>query len=495
MKRLVSHLSTFLSSRAFFYGILGFFIFEVLWMVFSAVYPMAFDEDFHLGIIRIYADHWLPFLHQQPAGADVFGAVARDPSYLYHYLMSFPYRLIEAITPSQTAQVIFLRLINVALIAYSLTLFRKVLLRATKSAGLTNISLAIFVLVPIVPQLAAHINYDNLIMVLMGWACLLAYRIIDEFNAKQINARTLLLLINLCMLACLVKYAFLPIAMAIAAFVVYYGFRSLRGVAIWPKLIASIRQWKRPMLVGLVLLTMVSGGLFVQRFGVNAIKYGDPIADCGDVLSYDHCKAYGPWIRNHDFALTKGHVNPNPLAYTYTWIKALWFRLFFAVNGANSNFTNYPPLPIPYVAAAIIVSAGVILVLRYARRIFCNDPFAVFSLLVIVTYCAALWYEEYGQYLDTGQPVAINGRYLIPVLLLVAILLGKGFQNALDRSHDTQVVLAALALLCFMHGGGLATFILRSDASWDWQNHTVIEINDTARSILAPITIEGSKYY
>ena len=495
MKNVTSNLQRFIGSRHFFYGIVGFFIFEVLWIIFSAVYPMAFDEDFHLGIIRVYADHWLPFLKDQPAGADAFGAVARDPSYLYHYLMSFPYRTIAALTDNQTYQVILLRLINLGLAVYSLLLFRKVVQRATKSSALTNVSMFIFVLVPIVPQLAAHINYDNFVMVLMGWTCLLVYRIIDQCKAGKIQAQPLVLLVNVLLLTSLVKYAFLPIAVATGMFVLGYGYFALRDKPIWAELRSSIMGWQKPMLVGLTLLTLISGGLFVQRFGVNALKYGDPIADCGEVLTYDNCKEYGPWIRNHDLALNKGFVDKNPLAYTFTWVKGLWYRSFFAVNGPSTNFTNYPPLPLPYVAAGLIVGVGMVLVLRYAKRIFSNDPFAIFSLMVVVFYCAALWHEEYGQYVETGQPVAINGRYLIPIMFLVAILLGRAYQCAFSRSRQTCLILATVAMLFFLHGGGLLTFILRSDASWDWSNPTVVRINDDARKVLAPVIFEGSKFY
>ncbi len=463
-------------------------------MVVSAVYPMAFDEDFHLGIIKIYANHWLPFLSSQPDGADAFGAVARDPSYLYHYLMSFPYRLVEAITPSQTVQVIVLRLLNVAMVAYSLVLFRRIVQRALKSSTLTNVSMALFVLVPIVPQLAAHINYDNLIMILMAWMCLLVYRIIDDFKARRLNLAVLVLFGNLCMLTSLVKYAFLPIAVGAGLFVIGYGWHQLKGASLGSLVMSGWRTMSRSVLAGLVLLTLVSGGLFVQRFGVNAAVYHDPIADCGAVLDYEHCKSYGPWIRNHDYALSKGEVNENPLAYTHTWLTSLWYRLFFAVNGPGSNFTNYPPLPLPYITAALVFIAGSVLVVRYASRIF-RDPFAVFSATVIIVYCAALWYEEYSQFVETGQPVAINGRYLIPIMFLVAILLGRGYQLALARHRQTRIILATVVLLSFLHGGGLATFILRSDASWDWPNQTVVEANNAARKVLAPITIEGSKYY
>src|SRR6185312_5810861 len=97
---------TIVSSPRFFWAIVLLLAFQASWIALSARYPMAFDEDFHFGVIRIYAHHLSPFLSGQPPGADAYGAVAHDPSYLYHYLMSFPYRLISLFTDNQTAQVI-----------------------------------------------------------------------------------------------------------------------------------------------------------------------------------------------------------------------------------------------------------------------------------------------------------------------------------------------------------------------------------------------------
>lgn len=495
MKHIFAKLAAFLGSRACFYAILAFFVFQALWIALSAVYPMAFDEDFHLGIIRIYADHWLPFLSEHPAGADAFGAVTRDPSYLYHYLMSFPYRVLAAIVPSEVAQVLVLRFLNIGLFAYALLLFRRVLYRALPSSALAHITLALFTLIPIVPQLASQINYDNLLMVLMGWICLLVYRLIDAFRLRQLPLSALVLLLNLCLLASLVKYAFLPIFGAVVVFVAGYGYRCWRGSDIAKAWAIGWRSLSRPLLVVAALLTVVSSGLFVQRFGVNVLRYHTPIADCGEVLSYDNCKAYGPWIRNHDLAHSKGFFDTSPFTYTNYWLDGLWLRLFFAVNGPASNFTNYPPLPLPYHAAAVLAIAGLVALLLCSRRVFAGQPFAVFAATVAVLYCGALWFEDYSQYLETGQPVAINGRYLIPVLFLVAVLIGRALHYVLANRRKTKMVLAGVVLTCFLQGGGVITFIMRSDPSWYWPNQAVVKTNDAARRFLAPVVIEGKKYY
>ncbi|MGC1177032.1 MAG: hypothetical protein WA843_03080, partial [Candidatus Saccharimonadales bacterium] len=48
---------SFVASSWFFWGVVGLLVAQAAWIALSGRYPMAFDEDFHLGIIRLYAHH------------------------------------------------------------------------------------------------------------------------------------------------------------------------------------------------------------------------------------------------------------------------------------------------------------------------------------------------------------------------------------------------------------------------------------------------------
>lgn len=496
MQKFVQKTTAILGSRRFFNVVLGVFVLQALWFVVSAVYPMAFDEDFHFGIIKIYSHHWLPFLASQPPNANAFGAVARDPSYLYHYLMSFPYRLIELVCHGQTSQVIALRLINVALFAGSLVLFRRVLLRVGTSPALANVSLVLFTLIPIVPQLAAHINYDNLLMPLVAWTLLLAFRAIDELRERRVDMRTLLMLLIVCIFTSLVKYAFLPIFMVTGVYLVAVMVRSFWGDLrqLWPSIRAGFLGLGRLQRIVLSVLLLVALGMFWQRDGSNAVQYKTPVPSCSDVLSTDECSAYGPWGRNYQASLTKAPFDANPAVYTVqSWLFGLWYRLFFAVSGPASDFRNYPPLPLPGAASICLGLVGLVVVAAMVRRIFGGQSKLLLLFFIFGAYSLALWLDEYEQFLQTGQPVAINGRYLVPVLLLAAAIIGRGLSLLLARYPGRRLALATFTILLFLQGGGVLTFISRSDASWDWPNQTVINMNDAARRVLAPVLVEGSK--
>lgn len=502
MRSFLNRIVAILSSKHFFRAILGFFIFESVWIALSAVYPMAFDEDFHFGLIKVYSHYWLPFLSNQPPNANAYGAVARDSSYLYHYLMSFPYRIIALFVHGQTGQVILLRFINIGFFATGLVLFRRVLLRVKISRTLTNLSLLLFILIPIVPQLAAHINYDNLLIPLIAWACLLTFRAIDEIRRRSPSLRTLLMLGSVCVFATLVQYAFLPVFLGVVLFLIFITYRTYKGRL---KLLRTglLHSWRGQSLVAkifLVSLLVVGVGMFAQRDGVNLVEYHTFTPDCSTVLSVKQCSAYGPWDRNyvtHKAVEAKGGTITyfNPIEYLAVWSYWLWYRLFFAVNGPASGYTNYPPLPLPSAAAALIAIIGIVAVFKWRRRIFQGNAYLAFIFLVCVLYLAALWVDGYSQYHYTNELVFMNGRYLLPILLLMAAIVGRAFSVALRNMPSRKSILAVVALAFFLQGGGVLTFISRSDASWDWPNSVVVKVNNAARSITRPVIIKGSKTY
>ncbi|HEY1835515.1 MAG TPA: hypothetical protein VGG13_01710 [Candidatus Saccharimonadales bacterium] len=501
MRTLLQRFYAVLNSRRFSKAILAFFVIEAAWIALSAAYPQAFDENFHFGLIKVYSHYWLPFLSHQPPNANAYGAVPRDPSYLYHYTMSFPYRLIALFVHGQTAQVIILRFINIALAATGLVLFRRVLLRARVSLALTNLCLALFVLIPIVPQVAGQVNYDNLLFPLVAWACLLTMRAADELKVRKPSARTLLTLATVCVFMSLVKYEALPIFVGIVLFLAYELGRNFRGR--WRQLLPRLwESWQRQSRIAqlvLAALFVISLGFFAERDGVNLVKYHTFTPDCSKVLSVNACSAYSPWYFNYQshrvVAAHRGSIDfANPIAYTEEWVYLLWYRLFFAINGPV-QFTNYPPLPLPAAAGALLGITSIVAVILWRRRIFNHSPYLVLFSVITVIYLLTLWAAGYAQYRHTHVLEMMNGRYLLPILLPIVAIVAKPFSLMLRRFPRLKISLAALALLFFVEGGGVFTFIMRSDNTWDWQNTAVVHVNNAARKTLRPVIIEGSKTY
>lgn len=502
MPKLLARFLNYLRSYKFFRLVMVVFLFESIWIAVSAAYPQAFDENFHFGLIKVYSHYWLPFLTHQPPHADAYGAVAVNPSYFYHYLMSFPYRFIELFTTNQTTQVILLRLLNVGMFAWAIVLFRKILLRVGSSNALTNLILMLFVLIPIVPQLAGQISYDNLMIPLVALSILLAFKLTDQIRSKSVSIYDLALFLGLCLIASIVKYAFLPIFAGLAIFLLVVGIRVNRHRLkdIFSQLASSWRKQAILKKTIIVIAVLIPLGLFSQRYAVNLVEYHSINPSCRKVLTLKQCMAYSPWAynyKNHVKVVAAGTTTGiiKTVIYPFQWLYWMWYRLFFAVNGPKSHFANYPPLPLPSAAALLLIVAGAYALVKWWRKIFNGNLYLILILIVSAVYTVALIGKGYSTYRYTAVPENMNGRYLLPILILAAAIFGQALSYTLRKTQGRKVVLAMIALLFFLEGGGIVTFIARSDPSWDIDNKTVVKVNNAARKVIKKVVVRGSKGY
>lgn len=479
-----------LSSRQLFRGIVALLILQAGWIALSSRYPMAFDEDFHLGIIRLYAHHLSPFWSQQPAQANVFGALSHDPSYLYHYLMSFPYRFVSLFTSNQVAMVISLRAIDIAFMAAGLVVWRKVLLASGASVAISQVCLLAFVLIPAVPLLSAQINYDDLVIPLTGLVLLLTIRWSRALKKRQPNLKLLTLVLVLSLLTSLVKYAFLPILLAV---VIYIIFQLQTNFKAWPKLVTAygseLTRLKRFTKVSLSLVLIVAIGLFVQCYGTNLVRYHTLVPDCSQVLNVHDCRAYGPWQRNYDLHNEDLSKSRNVVLFTAQWLYGMWFREYFAVSGPLTDNKTSGPLLLPGAISILAILGGSVVVWRYGKRIWLHYNHEALSLFGIASLCyvIALWFDDLKNYLYSGQVVAVNGRYLFPILLLIMVVVALGFNEAFQGQIKQKAILVTVAIVCLAWGGGGLTYVLRASSDWYWNSREIRQVNKSIQHIIGPI--------
>ena len=498
MKDVYKKVTTLASSKKFFYFVLLVLVFEGSWMALSSHYPMAFDEGYHFGLIKLYSHHISPWWNGQPLEADVFGAVSRDPSYIYHWLMSFLYRLINLVIHKEIYQVILLRLINVAIFAGGLMLMRQLLLKATKSHVVVNLSLLFFVLIPVIPSLAGQINYDNLLIGAGALVLLLTLSFVDTLrNKKQLDIKLLISLSILCLLSSLIKYAFLPIILTSIVFVLIHVCQvyRTRGRSIKRELKASYKRLTGATKIGLIVGFVISGGLFLERYGINTVKYHTPVPECNQVLNIERCHSYGPWRRNHNILKSRGQPNSGTVEFTTVtfaqhWIYILYRSMFYVLNGPDSGYIVGQQLILPAKVATLALLSGLCCLVAYWRQIFKRKPARVLLASVFVVYAVVLWLQNYADYLHLGQPVALQGRYLIPVLMPLIILLAISINFALKNNLRAKVIIASTALLLFLQGGGIVTFIARSDDRWYITNSLSSRINKAIQPAIKRATID-----
>jgi hypothetical protein len=461
-------ITTLLGSKWFFGLVIAFFVLQAGWLAMSARYPMAFDEAHHVGVIQLYAEQWSPILTQQPDGPAPYGAITVDPSYLYHYLMSFPYRLLNSFVSNPIQVIVYLRLINVVFFAVSLVLFRKVLLKTRASPAVVHITLLFFTMVPVVPLLAAHVNYDNLLILLVALSLLIASKFREQLQKKrQCNAGLMLHVVSFCMLASLVKVAFLPIFLAVAAYLTYILVAHVGPPhKIWRsfgKNWRTLTKFNRTMAMSVFVLSL---GLFFQRYGLNVIRYQNITPQCHQLLSVERCMADGPWARNYKIAKNKTLTGGNPVTFLAGWTSGMFYRSFFAINGPGgpSTYDNKPPLPILSATAIAVFGFGAYKSVRLRSKLLSHDPALVFLLFVSFVYIAFLMGKLYYSYVDLGALVAVNGRYLVPIMLPIMLLIGLAYERFLRQRQ--QIALVIIVFFLFLQGGGALSFIYNSNVNW-----------------------------
>lgn len=488
MKTVGKTLVAVVRSRAFFAATAALFLLEAGWIAVSARYPMAFDEDYHLGVIKLYAHQISPLFLHQPAGPAVYGAVARDPSYLYHWLMCFPYRWFSAWLHDQHMVIVLLRFINVLFFAGGIVLLRRMLLKTRASAAAVHAVLLFLVLVPVVPLLAGQINYDNLLMLLVPLNLLLAWRFREDLRQKRPHSSVPLFLTAMSVgaLASLAKFAYLPIFTAIAVYMAFIAVRQARAShKFWATLRKSWRSANRMLKYSAVVLAVISAGLFVEMYGVNIVKYHSIAPQCGQVLGIEPCLTYGPYARNYAYAQhhTWNGIG-NPAFFVGNWLWGMFDRSFFVINGPGGPETYANKLPLPGISLAALAAIifGAFLLVRYRRVTIARDPALAFLLFVSGVYIVALLGRNYYDYLQLGRMVAINGRYLVLVIAPVLLVLAMAYQEFLRKEWLAAVFVVAFVL--FLQGGGALTFIHNSDANWYWPNSKfVLHMNQQVQRV------------
>lgn len=473
-------------------AVIGLFVLQATWLAFTAIYPMPFDEFAHIGAIQLYAEQWSWVVTEQPLDTGIIGDLTREPSFLYRWLMSFPYRVLDNfLSVDQT--IIVLRLMNVGMVAGGIVLFRRLLREWSISKRIINVVLLAFVMTPIVPFLAAHVNYDNLMFLLTPVILLYATRIIRG-NEKLMLHVTLLVLASLA--AVLAKQTILP---AVVVIVICTGISVVwrnRGKRLGGIIKTSLTEALRLRWFYLVLAAIgVLGVMAVERYGVNLTKYGIYWPPCEVVQPVEFCEDFGPWYRNN---VTNVQNRPaeqpygNPLSFTQYWVSRMmrgYFAIFqhvpaAAVSGREpyGPIVTQPLLPLPVGFAVVAAFGGVLAVVWQWRKVWAN-PYLRLSLLTIIGFTAALWLYNYRDYLQMWKAEAIQARYTFPLLIPVFTLIAWAVNKSI-ASRQLKAGFVAVFIICYVWGGGVAGWLIRADDTWRWQHPVAQSINNSVQKFL-----------
>lgn len=484
--------------RVFFVFIVGAFALQASLIAVSSARTM-YDESYHVSAIEMYSRYWLPFVDQTVADGPL-GDAERYGSYLYHYLMSFPWRVAEAVGLSEWHRVVLLRLITVGIVCVALVAWRWLFRELGASRALANFVTAAVSLMPLIVFLAAFVNYDNLLFLAVPLFLATALRL---YRMPVLGPREWLLFLLVTGLACVTKYSFLPMVPAVAIILLVKQVHAARSEGLsaswrrlrdflWPAVIG--RRVQHGLLLALVVLAIA---LVCERYVGNLIIYGTPSPDCIAVHDYSICEMHAPWRRNQaldesfpDVALSMGGA----LAYlSFLWTPLMLknFTWYGVASNGDIMQSHGPNVTGTIVAlAAVFLLTVVLLSWPVLRRI------SGFWILVVpaASYVLALFYLNYSEYSAFGVPVAVQGRYLLillPVLLCLAAIGVSRMLGGLAPAlrGGVGVFLVGVSLLIATQGGGVSSYLWSVDEQWlaypnGRAGSLVIDMSGMARSVI-----------
>ena len=466
----------FLGSKRFFGATVLIFTLEAFWLAITSRFPMAFDEAYHLGLIQFFSHRWNPLITSQPPSTYKYGAIVHDPSWLYHYLMSFPYRFMELFTHNIVVLVMGMRLIDVAFMVVNLFILRKLLRLVVASRPLTNIVLFVFAFTPMVTVLSAQISYDNLVIPLTTLCLYETILLVRELNRRYFNVYRFLFLLCLCLMTSLVKFTFLPIFLVITIVIAWklISYWRANRRKLLGQMIESFSHSSSFFRGGVLAMTTLSVLLFGWFYGINTIRYHNPVPRCNQVISNEACRQNYSWngsyvVRQYHQAHPGTGIHLSIVQFTTTrWAFFMSEQLYgFIVPIQGLSGASVPLLSL----TIMLFSAAIVCLAIVFKVILKNYSALIMLILISFVYMLFLWGYNYWTFLQNGYPAAINGRYLVPVLAYLYAISGLSVSLSLKRSSRSglsSLSLAAIVIIVFVVFGGFSQYVKDVTPNYGW---------------------------
>ncbi len=450
LNRVAQATLSFVSSKKFAYIIIAWFILQASFMAFTTRGGIAPDEGAHMRTIAVYAENGAsPFIKNQPEGTYQLGALTRSTSYMYHYIMSFQYRLLPD-SWSPQAQLVTLRLSNIIFTTAGLIVLLQTLRRLTKNGIVQNMTLFMMSNTLMFVFLAASVNYDNLLFLAANISLYYFVKLWSSFSLRD----TLKFSSSL-IFASLVKYTFLPLGGTLLLLLIFKHRSGIKDTLQSSK--TEIKRHRKPVYI-LGVIFVILFGLFIERYVVNYVKYGNYKPQCDKVLSYEKCMSSALFRRNSAFRSNPVNDRTPDLGFVIKW-SARMKEGIFGILG--HRFVDETPF-VKYGSALIFIWMLVAL----TRTVNKQDKLVFYLIAIITVYTATILIHNYSLFQKSGVfGLALQGRYIFPVMALIYFV-GNYFIDKMLRKNQIAYFINVVVILLFFFISSLPTYIYSIDSSW-----------------------------
>ncbi|WP_168203912.1 DUF2142 domain-containing protein [Humibacter ginsenosidimutans] len=465
--------------------IVGVFALSATLLAVAGADHFLYDEDYHFGIVQVYTHQWLPFIDQGNKYKGL-GDISRTGSYLYHYIVSFPVRLVQALGGDARAQLVVARLCSVAFLSASFIWFRSLIIELGASKAIANVSLAVFAAVPITSAVAATVNYDSLTIL---FTALFLWQAVRIWKAAELRFPDLLAIAAVGCFGSLTKYTFLPVFVGTAVLLLIVLIIRTRRRTVrfsWGYGTPRFWIWGAAALIGVA--------LFVERYVVNLLLFRSPQPDCAKLHPVSFCLSYGPWGRNYALEHQFSGASPSPgrvLYYLFQdWIPGNLWSLRYVGTSTHATLGSAATAALIDLAAAITIFLLAIGIGWLLRRRGMLVPF-----VAVAVYVAALFAVNLSDFDKMNVPVGVQGRYLLPFLPLAICCAGMVLARALDalyaRPATLKVIVVIALVIAMTQGAGALTYFASADDAWYAAGGPLVDFTRFLHAVANKLLIGG----
>lgn len=439
----------FLSSKEFRYIIFAWFVFSASWMAVSTKKSIPPDEGNHYRSIIMFKEAGVgSFVNLQHVEAWRLQGASRTPNYMYHYVMSYPMRLMPG-SFSDQQKVTILRFTSIIFSLLGLIVISKAFDLATKTKWVTNLSLLMITNTIMFPFISASLNYDGLAFLVTASLTYFFIRLIKKYSLADLIAFA-----TVGMFGSMVKFQILPLVAILGFFVVLHHAKNYREI--YEETKVSVKKNQRKVLL-LSVPFIIMFGLFFERYGMNYIKYGTYRPACDQVISYDDCTKNGLFVRNMEFKDNPVDPPIPPVSYIADWVNGMKKNMYSILGHKRTK-----EIPVLSVSVAIIWAAMTLaVIIKFDKK----NKLVIYMLVSALIYAAILLMFNYGLFAKSGRNLARQGRYLFPVLGMVYFV---GLHHLSILLKNKQNILAAsllgIAVVFFL--SSWPAYIIQTNSSW-----------------------------
>ncbi len=455
-----------------------------LWFLIQTVYiaitidrDITPDEIYHYKLIQIYRNKKgiSPTLSmkEQEKNYDLRD-ITRYSSYLYHYITG---NILKATNLTDTRQtIVALRFFNILLNSITLYIIFKILNEITNNKAVKILTLFMFTNTLMYVFLSPSINYDNLLNLL---GTLSIFLLIKFIKNKQIIYLALLLITAF--LAMLTKYTAGPLLLIefiILSIEIYKYIKKESIKKLYKKYFNEIKKIPIKFKLIIIILLIISGNLFIERYGINLIKYKTiKSPECTQLHSTSQCLKNGIFLRNYTLK-KQADKDPSKRDFTFIDFSKKWLKIALLRTYGIITLKRMHPNP-----SIIFSITGISIVAFLYNIMYFNlhkKKLNLYIFIITIFYTLVLIIYNYQQQKKYGSlGLAVQGRYLFPIFPFFYYFINNSIIRGFNKFNDKMqksfnfkyinkiflIFYASIVIIVFITGC-FPWYLMRANKTW-----------------------------